>query len=81
MTVFLTTTAQKELDTITPKVKDKIIKKLRQIETAPLSGKRLSGRLREFYSLRAWPYRIIYQILNEAVWIVHSMHGKDVYKH
>ncbi len=80
MSIYLTSQAQKELATISPIEKQKIIKKLRQLEVNSLSGKRLSGKLRGFYSLRAWPYRIIYELIDDNVWIVHIMHRKDVYK-
>lgn len=28
----------------------------------PFAGKKLEGRYKEFYSIRVWPYRIIYTI-------------------
>lgn len=40
----------------------KIKRKLILLEANPLLGKKLSGDLEGNYSLRAWPYRIIYQI-------------------
>ncbi|MDA1316969.1 MAG: type II toxin-antitoxin system RelE/ParE family toxin [bacterium] len=80
MTVHLTPQAQKDLNNITQKDIVKIIKKLRLLEQDPTAGKRLTGKLKGFSSLRAWPYRIIYEITHDDVWVAHIMHRKDVYK-
>jgi len=47
----------------------------------PYLGKKLEGELRDFYSLRVWPYRIIYQIIkNELiVFVVQIKHRQGVY--
>ena len=47
----------------------------------PDLGKKLEGELRDFYSLRVWPYRIIYQIIkNELiVFVVQIKHRQGVY--
>jgi len=42
----------------------KIAKKIKQLETAPLSGKLLHGELKGFRSFKAWPYRIIQGFLS-----------------
>lgn len=80
MTVHLTSQAQKDLHKISNKEQQKIVKKLRLLEQDSTSGKRLTGKLKGVSSLRAWPYRIIYEIIKDDVWVTHIMHRKDVYK-
>ncbi len=48
----------------------------------PYWGKKLTGEFDQFYAIRAWPYRIIYQISseNQLVTIVRIEHRQGVYK-
>ena len=48
----------------------------------PFSGKKLEGELKGKYSIRAWPYRIVYQILkNELIVLVVDIgHRQGVYR-
>lgn len=74
--------AVKELEKI-PKVEaKKVARKLDQLEIDPSIGKKLSGELADQYSLRAWPYRIIYQIYakDQVVLIMQIEHRQGVYK-
>jgi addiction module RelE/StbE family toxin len=78
--VFLTTQAEKDLKTLPKAEKNKIRKKLLLLEKEPFSGKKLSGKLANFYSLKVWPYRIIYIIDKEKeIWVVHIMHRQEGY--
>ena len=58
--VNLSSEAEKDLNAIDKKIKPKIISALLNLRNNPFAGKKLSGRLRNCYSLRVWPYRIIY---------------------
>ena len=78
--VHITPKAQKDLKKIPKKDVVKIKKSLRLLEDNPLRGKKLSDKLKNFLSLRAWPYRIIYFIENKDVWVVNIRHRKDAYK-
>lgn len=79
--VFLSAQVQKDSRKIPQKDKIKISKKLSALETNPYSGKKLSGKLSNYYSLKIWPYRAIYLIKkNKEVWIVHIVHRQGVYK-
>ena len=78
--VYLTSQAQKDLHKISSKDKVKILKKLKEPEENPYAGKKLSGKLKQFYSQRIWPYRAIYMIKNKEVWVVHLAHRQKVYK-
>ena len=67
-----------------PKIeKKKVFKKLKAIEKNPLSGKPLTGELKSFYSVRAWPYRIIYELDKKRnMIVVHKIqHRQGSYKH
>ena len=58
--ISLTKTAQKELLSFNKPDYKKIIKRIENLYSSPYLGKKLKGELSEFYSYRAWPYRIIY---------------------
>lgn len=79
--VFLTSQAQRDLKKICSSDRKKIQKRLLVLEETPLSGKKLSGKLSGSYSLKAWPYRIIYffKKRNQA-WVTHISHRQKAYK-
>ncbi len=58
----------------------KVYKKVKTLKSAPLAGKLLSGKLKGIRSLRAWPYRIIYEIGKEQVNILQIIHRQAAYK-
>ncbi|OGH24051.1 MAG: hypothetical protein A2698_00810 [Candidatus Levybacteria bacterium RIFCSPHIGHO2_01_FULL_42_15] len=65
MLVILSKDALKQYERLPKGEQTKIRKKLHALEQDPHSGKKLTGELKSIYSLRAWPYRILYEI-NEA---------------
>ena len=78
--LILSKTAEKEFSRLPVKDKKKIVKKLRSLKTDPLSGKKLSGKLKDFLSLKAWPYRIIYEKKANKIIIHHLSHRQKAYK-
>ena len=60
----------------------KITQKIRVLDKNPFAGKSLAGKLKGFYSLRSWPYRIIYQIFKDrGVLLIDTIeHRQGVYK-
>lgn len=78
--VFLTTQAHKDYQKLPTIEQKKIKKRLKLLEKDIYAGKKLTGKLSEFYSLRAWPYRILYLIQGKEVWITHIAHRQGVYK-
>ncbi len=82
MKIFLTSDAQKQYDKLGKKEKDKINKKLILLKSSPLSGKKLSGEFEGSYTLRAWPFRIIYSIYlsRREIWIESILHRQGAYK-
>lgn len=79
--VFISSQAQKDFIKIPRKDKLRIRQKLKILGEEPFAGKKLSGKLKRFYSLRIWPYRAIYLVKkNREVWIVHILHRRRAYK-
>ena len=68
--ILLTKTVQKELSGFNKSDYKKIIKRVENLYLSPYLGKKLKGELSQFYSYRAWPYRIIYQINKDLKQII-----------
>ena len=62
MQLALSNSAKREYKRLPEYEKVKVKKKLTSLENNPYSGKKLSGELGGYYALRAWPYRILYEI-------------------
>ena len=59
----------------------KVTRKLLALEQNPLAGKKLSGELAGKWSLKAWPYRIIYvRKTPDEIWVIAILHRQGVYK-
>jgi len=82
MTVELTQKAKSQLKKFPKREATKIARKLLALQQSPLLGKKLEGKLRDHYSLRAWPYRIIYQIFadSKTVLVKPIEHRQGAYK-
>ncbi len=79
--LVLTKEAQKDLIHLPKNENKKILKKFGLLKEYPLSGKLLKGDFAGFYSLRAWPYRIIYTIEKTKIIVIHRVeHRQSVYK-
>ncbi|MCC6639458.1 type II toxin-antitoxin system RelE/ParE family toxin [Candidatus Falkowbacteria bacterium] len=75
--------ANKELQRLPEKIALKIGAALELISTDPYKyGKKLSAHFEGQYSYRVWPYRIIFEILQDriVVIILKILHRKDAYK-
>lgn len=62
MELVLSNNAQKNFKRLPKPEQLKIGKKLFVLSQNPLSGKKLVGELKDSWSIRAWPYRIIYKL-------------------
>lgn len=60
--VNLSRKTEKSLNKIPFKLQERILLVLKKLKTDPLLGKKLEGRYSDNYSIRVWPYRIIYNI-------------------
>ncbi len=80
--IILSPQVTKQLSKLNKSDLKKINKRLYQLKESPLIGKKLQGKLKNFYTLRAWPYRIIYQIITnkDALEIITIAHRQSVYK-
>lgn len=80
--VIIKKRAQKQLRKISRTDHQKIIRALRDLEVNPYTGKKLEGEQLGRWSVRVWPYRIIYSIKNSilTVEVLAIGHRKDVYK-
>jgi len=59
--------AKKELDNLEESARAKARFVLEAIIKNPFLGKKLSGELPDQYSMRAWPFRIVYEIRKNVV--------------
>lgn len=80
--LILTKNSEKDFSKLPKVEKKKVLKKLKNIESNPILGKPLAGELKSLYSIRAWPYRIIYEFnKKEGRLVIHKIqHRQGVYK-
>lgn len=80
--LILETNAKKELNKIPQLYRGKIIKALDSLTENPFQGKKLDGELTGKYSIKVWPYRIIYEIRKRELYVtvVHIGHRQGIYK-
>lgn len=79
--VILSKRAENDFAKIPKTEQRKINKKLILLQSEPYSGKPLQGELIGFYSIRAWPYRIVYEFQKPNLIIIHYIrHRQGAYK-
>lgn len=81
MQVIILAEANKQFHNLPKNEQKKIQKKLSQLSTNPFAGKKLSGGLDAYRSLRAWPYRILYYIHDRQnkIFVATIAHRQGVY--
>ena len=81
MKLIIASEAQKQFSKLPKSEQKKVTKKLLVLETFPLSGKKLSGEFSGAYTLRSWPYRIIYSIdsSNQTTTVYSILHRQSAY--
>lgn len=74
--------AQKSFGRFPKNKQNQLFQKISQLKNNPLGGKKLKGEWKGFYSLRIWPYRILYGIEPDRKLIkIHKIeHRQGVYK-
>lgn len=81
MKIQFTATSKKEFKKLPKNGQKKIARALKKLARFPFLGKKLSGKLKGYYSLKVWPYRIIYEFLSRKLIVIdHLGHRKDIYK-
>jgi mRNA-degrading endonuclease RelE of RelBE toxin-antitoxin system len=81
MRIIITPKAQIHCKRFSKKEISKIQQRIKLLESDPYLGKKLGGKFAGAYSLRAWPYRILYIIKKEqrAIFVVSILHRQGVY--
>lgn len=74
--------AEKNLDKLNDKDYARAMQVLSAIRDDPFFGKKLHGKHQEEYSVRVWPFRILYKIYKHELLIsvIKFEHRKDAYK-
>ncbi len=82
MRIILSKDAQRQYNRLPKSEQRKIFKKLLGLENNPYSGKKLTGEFEGLWTIRAWPYRILYEvnIKNKRVEIHKIAHRQAAYK-
>lgn len=80
--VFLKPKARKQFDALPAKDQGTVFDALEGLRENPYAGKKLQGELHGLYSLRVWPYRIIYTIEKRRITVTVVAIGqrKNIYK-
>ena len=82
MKVNYSKTSLKQLKKLTRTKQIEILKKIEKLKNDPDAGKKLKWPLKNFRSLKAWPYRIIYQYSenDRAIFINIIQYRQSTYK-
>lgn len=80
--MILRKAAQKNLEKIDQRRRMRINIVLFELSKNPYLGKQLEGEFFGFYSLRVWPYRIVYEIIKNQliIYVVQIKHRQGAYK-
>jgi len=80
--VYFTPNTQEILNKLRDKKLEKrILGAKSKLEKNPYEGKKLTGKLEGQYSLRIWPYRIVYFINQQKDIIITDIrHRNDIYR-
>ena len=81
-TVVLTKKAHKQYDKLSNKDRERAAIAIDELEHNPFAGKKLEGDHTGLWSVRVWPYRILYSIQKEiiTVTVVAIGHRQGIYK-
>jgi mRNA-degrading endonuclease RelE of RelBE toxin-antitoxin system len=82
MEVILSRSAEKQYKSLPKTEQKKVHKKMSVLENDPTIGKKLVGEFEGIYSVKAWPYRILYEINKSTNRIeIHKIvHRQSAYK-
>ncbi len=74
--------AKKEIKALAKKDQQRVLAALDVLSENPFAGKRLEGEYQGAWSLRVWPYRILYAVHRDIVTVnvLRVGHRKDVYR-
>ena len=80
--LFLSKQARKQFDRLPKEIYPRVEKAIDELLMDPFRGKKLEGEHDGYWSVRVWPYRIIYTIEKHIVTVTVVAIGqrKDVYR-
>ena len=80
--LFLSKKSEKEIRGLEPNNLKRVIESFEKIEKNTFIGKKLKGKLDGFYSVKVWPFRIVYKIIKNKsdILIIRVDHRNQVYK-
>lgn len=80
--IIISKEAQKNLRKLPANYAERIQVKIAVLVSDPYIGKKLEGRLSDRYSIRVWPYRIIYKIFKQKliIEVIEIKHRQSAYK-
>lgn len=80
--VILSKRAEKDIKKVDNSYRSRIFAVIANLSKNPYIGKKLEGDYQDFYSVRVWPYRIIYEIYKKEVmiYIIKIGHRQGIYK-
>lgn len=80
--VVVVKSAQNEAERFPKRDQQRIAEAITSLQSDPFKGKQLHGEHEGKWSLRVWPYRVVYTIEKEivTVTVVRIGHRKDVYR-
>lgn len=72
--------AVKDIKKLSIPEKRKVIRKLQALAKDERSGKPLKGEFEGLWSIRAWPFRIIYEIRKKDIVVYTVKHRQSAYR-
>ena len=81
-TIEIKKKAEKDIDGLSKKEQSRVLAALDVLRENPFAGKKLHGEHEGAWSLRVWPYRIVYTIERSIITVTVVAIGqrKDVYR-
>lgn len=72
----------KQIKSIPFSYQEKILRVIDSLAREPFQGKKLEGKLKGQYSVRVWPYRIVYSVYKKEliVIVIDVAHRQGVYR-
>jgi addiction module RelE/StbE family toxin len=82
MKIEYSLTALKQLKKLSKDKQLKVLKVIENLKNNPFGGKKLKGEFEGLYSLKVWPYRVIYHYFSKEklLFINVIQHRQEVYK-
>ena len=73
--------SHKALKKIPRKQAGRILKAVQLLQTEPFLGKKLQGEYEGYYSVRVWPYRVVYEIRKKKliIFVIDIGHRQGIY--